>query len=121
MSDSIDLDIFIGKVKEKMAELGINQAALAKQSAITPSAISQIFRKERAPSTGVVVKLANSLGVSVDYILGRTDSVAVEDLLQHDNVKSVIVDFLSLSGSDRQRIRDMIALLKISQRPPNEN
>jgi transcriptional regulator with XRE-family HTH domain len=113
MEPTINLEIFATKVREKMSALGINQAHLAKESGITASALSQLFNKDkvRVPSTIILVKLANTLGVSIDYLLGRTDNPNLEDILQHDKFRTMMEKFLSLSETDQKRILDMIELM----------
>ena len=51
----------------------ITQKELAKLFKIAESTVSMYERGEREPNFEIVNKLANFFGVSIDYLLGRTD------------------------------------------------
>lgn len=51
--------------------LGLLQHQLAKKSGLTEAAISHFETGRRIPSAKNLIKLAGSLGVSIDYLLGR--------------------------------------------------
>lgn len=50
----------------------LTQSALARQMGISPAWISHLENGDRLPSAGLLVRLADALGVSTDYLLGRT-------------------------------------------------
>lgn len=112
MSDVLDLAILTDRVRKKMEDLRVNQAQLAKLAGITPGALSQILSKERTPSSGVLVKLATALSVSVDYLVGRADDVDLSDLLQNEDAQMLFRDLTNLSPSDKEQIRMMMEILK---------
>lgn len=90
----------------------MNQAQLAKLAGITPGALSQILSKERTPSSGVLVKLATALSVSVDYLVGRSEETDLTDLLQNEEAQLLFRDLTNLSPSDKEQIRLMMEMLK---------
>lgn len=110
----INLDIICERLRQRMKDMGINQSKLAKEAGITPSGLSQIFNKERTPSTMVLVKLAEALHVSVDYILGRVEGITFDDVCNQKQIKALIQDYLSVSIKDRKRIIDIVSLIKNS-------
>lgn len=112
MSDTLDLAILTERIRKKMDELKVNQAQLAKLAGITPGALSQILAKERTPSSGVLVKLATALGISVDYLVGRSEDTDLNDLLQNKNAQLLFRDLSNLSQSDKEQVRTMIDFLK---------
>ena len=112
MSDTLDLTIITDRIRQKMCDLKVNQAQLAKVAGITPGALSQILAKERSPSSGVLVKLAAALSVSVDYLIGRSDDTDLKDLLQNTDAKLLFRDLSNLSLSDKDQVRTMIDFLK---------
>ncbi len=112
MKDLLDLDLLTKRIKDKMEELKLNQAQLAKNAKITPAALSQILNKERTPSTEVLVKLARALGVSVDYLVGQSKDVEFHDLLQNSDVQVFFREFSGLSQSDKDQVKMMIEILK---------
>ena len=90
----------------------MNQAQLAKLAGITPGALSQILSQERTPSSGVLVKLAAALSVSVDYLVGRSEETDLTDLLQNEEAQVLFRDLTNLSPSDKEQIRLMMEMLK---------
>lgn len=112
MHDVIDQDILSEKIRVKMTSLDINQTQLSKMAGISPAALSQILSKERTASSVVLVKLANALGVSVDYLLGKTPEADFQDVIRYGKAKELISSFSSLTAKDQNRIFEMIELLK---------
>lgn len=112
MSDTIDKTILTERIRRQMDHLKMNQAQLAKLASITPGALSQILAKERTPSSEVLVKLSSALGVSVDYLVGRSETSDLSDLLQNEDTQLLFRDLSSLSQSDKEQIRGMIDFLK---------
>jgi transcriptional regulator with XRE-family HTH domain len=112
MSDTLELTILTERIRAKMEDLKVNQAQLAKVAGITPGALSQILAMERTPSSGVLVKLATALGVSVDYLVGKAEETDLSDLLQNEDAQLLFRDLSNLSHSDKDQIRGMIEFLK---------
>lgn len=61
------------RIKELRAEKKVSQKELASQLFISPQAISKWERNEATPNPEAITKMAEILGVSADYLLGRTD------------------------------------------------
>jgi len=101
-----------GRIKEARERLGYNQARLAAEAEITPAAISQIEAGERTPSTPILRKLASVLKVSTDFLLGATNKVELEDLLQDQNVQKMFRGFKELNPKDQELIEAQIEFLK---------
>lgn len=57
-------------------DAGLSQSSLARRVGVSQSAVSQMESGERSPSYGMLVQLADALGVSVAYLVGA----AVEQL-----------------------------------------
>src|SRR2546422_45336 len=59
---------------ERLARLredaGLSQSALARRVGVSQSAISQMEAGDRSPSYGMLLQLADALGVSVAYLVG---------------------------------------------------
>lgn len=66
----------------------ITQKELAKLFKIAESTVSMYERGEREPNFEIVNKLANFFGVSIDYLLGRTD-----DPTPPSQAKGVVSDY----------------------------
>ena len=61
---------FAARLKAAMELRGKSQANLAKDSGLSAQTISYYFNGDRLPNTDVVKKLAETLEVSADYLLG---------------------------------------------------
>jgi len=57
----------LGRLRE---DAGLSQSALARRVGVSQSAVSQMESGERNPSYGMLVQLADALGVSVAYLVG---------------------------------------------------
>ena len=54
-------------------ELNLNQKELAEKCGITEATLSRYENDLREPKSEAIVKIANALNVTTDYLLGRTD------------------------------------------------
>lgn len=61
------------RMKSLRNEYGISQQELADRTGLTYAAISMYERGLRDPSTETIIKMADVLHCSVDYLLGVTD------------------------------------------------
>lgn len=71
--DTFDEEVnitFAARLKAAMELRGKSQANLAKDSGLSAQTISYYFNGDRLPNTDVVKKLAETLEVSADYLLG---------------------------------------------------
>jgi len=63
------------RIKAKRLGLKLTQQDLSKGLRITPQHISAIEQNKRLPSLGILEKLAEELGVTVDYLVTGRESV----------------------------------------------
>ena len=69
------LSVWIGdRVRERRNELHITQEELAECADITQVMVSQYERGTHCPTAANLIKLADALNVSTDWLLGR-DSI----------------------------------------------
>lgn len=61
---------FGGRLARMRADTGLSQSALARRVGVSQSAVSQMEAGDRSPSYGMLVQLADALGVSVAYLVG---------------------------------------------------
>lgn len=59
------------RLKNLLEELNIKQNELAQKSQVTEATISNYISGKQLPKLGVVERIADTLNVSVDYLLGR--------------------------------------------------
>jgi len=57
----------LGRLRE---DAGLSQSALARRVGVSQSAVSQMESGERSPSYGMLIQLADALGVSIAYLVG---------------------------------------------------
>ncbi|MHB9096074.1 MAG: helix-turn-helix domain-containing protein [Eubacteriales bacterium] len=82
----------------------MTQEALAEKANISVSFLGQIERGERKPSLETVVGVANALGVTVDYLLSDSYSIAPKSLVDE-------LAFLVRERSERE-IKTVIEVTK---------
>ena len=71
----------IGKrIRERRKELNLTQEDLAKALGFTPQHISVIEQDKRGPSLLSLARLAEELGVTIDYLITGKDSVITETI-----------------------------------------
>lgn len=61
------------EIKRIRLERGISQNQLAKSAGISQAGLSAIENTTKSPNIDTLGRIANVLGVSTDYLLGRTD------------------------------------------------
>lgn len=91
---------------------GWSQRDLANAVGLLPSAISHLETGNRGPSNHTLIRVANALDVTTDYLLGRVDepgvvddpmSVAIGRLSSRDrNLLWSIIGWLSADGRQRR-------------------
>jgi len=112
MLRAFDRQILRKRITKTRESHGMNQAELAKKADVTPAAISQIEKGTRVPTIPVVHRIADVLGVSLDYLTGKTDTSELQDLLQHDDFVAFFRGFESLGSEDKETIKKHIDFLK---------
>jgi transcriptional regulator with XRE-family HTH domain len=68
------MSIFSKRLHSLLDEKNITQKELAMKTQITPATISRYITDQRKPSAENANTIANTLDVSVDYLLGRIDN-----------------------------------------------
>lgn len=66
-------DMMQNNLRELRKEKGLSQIAVQMQTGIEQALISKYENGERVPPTETLMQLADFYGVSMDYIMGRTD------------------------------------------------
>ena len=68
------------RIRDRRIELKLTQAELARALGLTPQHISVIEQDKRAPSLSSLAKLAEELGVTVDYLVTDKEGVIVDTI-----------------------------------------
>lgn len=84
------------RIAELRDQRGWTQEELAQSIGITRAALSHYEKNRRKPDFEILTKLADKFGVSIDYLIGRTN----QPKLEMDPEVREFVDHLELSDSD---------------------
>lgn len=90
---------FGSRVIEIRKEKGLSQDQLAKLMKATPTTIGRYERDEVKPSVEMAVKIAEVLEVSLDYLVGRSET-DFKDKKMIDRLNSI----LNLDSEDKSNI-----------------
>lgn len=110
--------VFARKLYSLRTEAGFTQAELASRIGITPSMVSLLETASYEPNYTVLVKLADTLGVSTDYLLGQTldrtnKRIKSQTLPPYDT--ELLLRIASLPEADREKILSMCDFLYTQQ------
>jgi transcriptional regulator with XRE-family HTH domain len=86
------------RILELRKEKGLTREKLGKTIGTSGAIIGRYERNERTPSVEIARKMADALGVSLDYLVGNT-----EFLLDTDVIKK-IQDIQKLPKEDKQHL-----------------
>ena len=64
---------FASRLRELRKERGYRQADLATELGVAQTTVANYEQHTRFPDETMLLKIANLFGVSLDYLLGRTD------------------------------------------------
>lgn len=88
----------------------MKQVDLANQMHLSKTTISQYINGDRMPDAATLSKLADTFGVTIDYLLGRTDDPHFEDEMPED-ARVLFRHFGKLSPEDRRQVINLIKWL----------
>lgn len=93
----------------------INQLKLALEIGVTQESISKYENGTAFPSKDILIKLANYLNCSIDYLLGRTDNpnlnkekVSTED----EKIENLIFRYNKLSDENKNKLEGCLLALE---------
>ncbi|XKE96555.1 XRE family transcriptional regulator (plasmid) [Metaplanococcus flavidus] len=100
------------RIKEKRQELNLNQAELAKRAGLQAPSISQYENGIRNPSYEALIKLANALNTTTDYLVSGTKTDQPTSL---DGKSKIFLKlFQNLSSSKKEKLMEY-ALITANQ------
>ncbi|MDE0691967.1 MAG: helix-turn-helix transcriptional regulator [Gammaproteobacteria bacterium] len=105
MSQPDAAEPFSRRLRETRKQIGLEQAQLSAISGIPATSLSHFEAGRRKPSLVNLRNLADALGVSVDFLLGRTDNPVA-----HVDAAAFRDEHL-YSARDRELLEDFKALL----------
>ncbi len=99
------------RIKNKRANLKITQRGLAEKVGISASAINKFEKGEKKPSTTVLLKIAEVLDTTTDYMLLGT---------KEDEVSVAFRGFSKLSDKDKDIVRNLLGSLQEKNKEENK-
>lgn len=102
----MDYDALGNRLRQERHKMHWTQEKLAEKIEVSDAYIGQIERGERSLSLETLVKLANQLGVTVDYLLH--DSIQINDDQFMNQIHQIMVE---RSPKEKQLVLDLIKLM----------
>lgn len=100
------------RIKLLREELGLKQDELAKKLNISPSSVGMYETNKREPNNEITIKLADFFGVSIDFLLGKTDIRNIDELKQVEFANSGGLDTKGLDDDDLIELQRQIDYIK---------
>ena len=75
-------EIFSERLSELLMEKNMTQKQLAEKAGITEAAVSHYLRGDRKPRSPVLLRIANALDTTPEYLSGRSTENPEEDIAQ---------------------------------------
>lgn len=96
----MDLTLLGNRIRVAREKKGITQEELAERVNISPSHISVIERGVKTVRIDTVVRIANELDVSADYLL--------QDLVKRSRESQLLSSIMDLPETDRSRLLNAV-------------
>ena len=104
------------RLREARENAGLLQKEVAERLEISPVTYNRYEQGKREPDVDTLIKLANIFGVTVDYLVGRTDDNEGEEALEAlapitdiplddwtDEMKQQLTDFAKFLDSQNKK------------------
>lgn len=123
----MESQVFKDRLGYLLYKYSVNKSELARKLGIAFSTVHRWFNEDRMPNYVTLQKLADIFGVSVEWLMGQTDSVNEEeifdpstmltdadpDTIKEDDLDEEIVRLIrGLNPQQLQRVRDFLAGLR---------
>ena len=106
-------------IKELCKKQNIAVSKMLAETAIRRSLIYDMEKRDYTPSAEILEKIADDLNCSVDYLLGRKNTVNGEySIYGNNNVQAINYSPLALNSSHNQSSREDDELLSLIQDLP---
>jgi len=105
----------MNRIKELRSEKNMTQVDLAKILKISDRAVGYYENGDREPDQETLMKLADFFGVSIDYLLGRTNIRNTSASNQDEIQVAFSSGFAGLNEENKKLAVDIIAGLRAKQ------
>ena len=101
------------RVRQLREKKGMTQKQLAEASGITQASMSRIESGiVKQPRHEALKGLAVALGVTVDYLIGKTVSLTMKDIVQSDETAQFIFrGYEKLSATQKEQLKNFVRFL----------
>jgi len=106
------LEAFLARLEPELRKLGISRSALAARIGVTRNALSQFFLRKRRPSLDILIKIANQLTVSIDYLIGRANQSEIVALIGQDRIIELVNGFAELTSEEQKSVLNYISAMR---------
>lgn len=103
-------------IKHLREQQDLTQEELAKKLNLSRSTISMYENNERIPNAYILDNIADALGVSVDYLIGRIDRRMNQRQKLHPAIKKTLQIMYSITDEGKEQILDYAEMLFESDR-----
>lgn len=99
---------FASRLKQLRTDKGLTQSDLAALIKASPSLINLMESGQRKPSLGTLQDLADALGASIDFLVGRSSTPAEERVPAGDGILATAYRRLAKLPPDKQVLADSL-------------
>lgn len=92
------------RIRAQMSELGISQAELADAAGVRRSGLNEVLNRDRLPGCDFIVRIAERLQVSTDYLLRAEASPIADELIGDPQVRRLLSAIATLAPENRGRV-----------------
>ena len=104
--------IFPDNLKKIREDKGLSQTELAKKSGLQPSTVSHFETGRRAPSFDNLKRLADTLEVTTDFLVGRE----IDPTTSGPTLQSIFRNAQEMTDDDRQKLAEFAEFLASKKR-----
>lgn len=104
---------FGNRLVELRNEFNLDRDKLANALNISYSSLSKYETNKRFPSQELLISIANYFGVSIDYLLGRTD---IKSYKEYNTSTHIDDKIQQLSSEDLKTLNDFIDFLIVKSK-----
>ena len=117
----------MNRIRDARKAKGLTMKVLGQRIGVAESTVSMYENGKREPDHATLIKIANTLEVSVDYLLCQTEEPQEKKEVQQSEIPGLPDDDLieiiaNLTQHDVQRVRDFVEGLKAAREAqPSQN
>lgn len=108
------MNIFSSRLKALLSEKGVTQEVLANKLFTTQQTVSRWINGINEPDCSTLVKIADNLGCTLDYLLGREDDYDTMSTTSNltTNQNQLLSSFNLLSQEDQNKVIGFVKALE---------